>query len=295
MPGGCSGTDDLGQVSTPHIVDPKNPGAVDEIIYLGDFWDEIGIRAHKTEIIKLNKEIGRLFERAYRYLRAAKALYDDWEAANLEGMNFGLANQIADRIIYGLLDEEPVSETVGKDRHLFASAITPDGMVNYLDTIIEPCGRKYIIEGGPGTGKSTLLCKVARAALERGFDAELYHCPLNPEKIEHVVIPELSVALTKSIEPHTYTPAAEDIIVDMNECLDPGVVDKNASIVEESQRLFEELFDSAIKFISRAKGMHDLMESYYTPYMDFAGIEALRRKTLQRILHYADEAAAGLV
>jgi hypothetical protein len=28
-------------------VDPKNPGAVDEIINLGDFWDEEGIRKNK--------------------------------------------------------------------------------------------------------------------------------------------------------------------------------------------------------------------------------------------------------
>ena len=26
--------------TAPHIVDPKNPGAVDEIINLGDYWDE---------------------------------------------------------------------------------------------------------------------------------------------------------------------------------------------------------------------------------------------------------------
>lgn len=30
--------------TAPHVVDPKNPGAVDEIINLGDFWDEEGIR-----------------------------------------------------------------------------------------------------------------------------------------------------------------------------------------------------------------------------------------------------------
>jgi len=27
---------------------------------------------------------------------------------------------------------------------------------------------------------------VAQAALERGYDVELYHCPLNPEKVEQV-------------------------------------------------------------------------------------------------------------
>ncbi|WP_073166815.1 hypothetical protein [Desulfofundulus australicus] len=51
-------------VTTPHVVDPKNPGAVDEIVHLGDHWNEEGLRAHKKEILALNQEIGRLFKRA---------------------------------------------------------------------------------------------------------------------------------------------------------------------------------------------------------------------------------------
>lgn len=277
--------------TAPHVVDPKNPGAVDEIIHLGDYWSESGLRAHKREIMEANREIAGLFARAYRFLRAAKAAYEDWEAINTAGMDFGLANQKADGIIHEILNDIPISARVGRSRHLFASAITPDGMVNYLDTIVTPCPRKYIIEGDPGTGKSTLLHKVARAAIERGFDVELYHCPLNPEKVEHVVIPGFGVALTKSIEPHTYLPAPEDIIVDLNECLDPGVLKKHAAAIDEDRRLFEELFAVAISTIGKAKAVHDLMESYYTPYMDFARIEALRVRTLHRILDYAEEVA----
>ncbi|HHY47889.1 MAG TPA: hypothetical protein GX506_11395 [Firmicutes bacterium] len=280
--------------TAPHILDPRNPGAVDEIIHLGDYWDEVKLRSYKDEIIRANAEISSFFSRAYRFLRAAKAVYDDWEAANLEGMDFGLANQKTDAIIRALFHDIPSSAKVGRERHLFASAITPDGMMNYLDTIVGPCKKKYIIEGDPGTGKSTLLQKVARAAVERGFDIEVYHCPLNPEKIEHVVIPQHEVALTKSIEPHTYTPAPEDTIIDLNECLSPRVTARNAEIIAEDKRIFELLFNKAIQFIGLAKAVHDRMESYYTPSMNFQGISALRERTLARILAYASEAGAKI-
>lgn len=46
--------------TSPHLVDPKNPGAVDEILNLGDFWDEGGIREKRDEILAVNKEISRL-------------------------------------------------------------------------------------------------------------------------------------------------------------------------------------------------------------------------------------------
>ena len=43
--------------TAPHVVDPRNPGAVDEIINLGDFWDEEGIKKNKDFILKCGKDI----------------------------------------------------------------------------------------------------------------------------------------------------------------------------------------------------------------------------------------------
>jgi len=275
--------------TAPHIVDPKNPGCVGEIVHLGDFWDEEGIRAHKKEILDLNSEVSSLFQRAYRFLKAAKSVYDDWEACNQEAMLFGRANRKAALIIDELLGSRPVALQVGRDRHLFASAITPDGLVNYLETIVGPCSKRYVIDGRPGTGKSTLLRKVAAAAMERGFDVEMYHCPLNPERVEHVVIPRLGVALTKSIEPHVYQGKPGDERHDMDECLNQRVLEKYQGIVQENAEVFEDLFQRAIRFIGAAKVMHDLMETYYVPHMDFNGIHNLGENILKRVLKYAGE------
>lgn len=63
--------------TAPHVVDPKNQGAVDEIIHLGNHWNEKALRANKKKIIACNREIGRLFKRAYAYLAAAKIFLDE--------------------------------------------------------------------------------------------------------------------------------------------------------------------------------------------------------------------------
>ncbi|MGI6604017.1 MAG: hypothetical protein GX062_08295 [Firmicutes bacterium] len=276
--------------TAPHVVDPKTPGAVDEIVHFGQYWDEEKIRAHKGEIMACNREISRRYARAYRFLKAARLIYEDWEQANIEGMNFGLANQKADAIIREILDDIPVTAQVGCDRHLFARAITPDGMVDHLETVIGPCERKYVIVGKPGTGKSVLIEKVGRAALERGFFVEMYHCPLNPNKVEHVVIPQLNVALTKSIEPHLYVAGPQDVIVNMDEGLDPAVEKKYTGLVQEDKEMFFSLFERAISFIGEAKVLHDKVETYYAPYMDFEALARLREHTLERVLGYAKEA-----
>lgn len=274
--------------TAPHIVDPKNPGCVDEIIHLGDYWDEDGIRLNKQEILTTNREVGRSFERAYRFLKSAQIVYDDWERANQEAMDYGKANKIAADLVDKVFLRE-VSTKMGKERHLFASAITPEGMMNYLDTIVGPCDQRYIIEGRPGTGKSTLLNKIANAAVERGYNVEMYHCALNPEKVEHVLIPELSVAFAKSIEPHVYVSQIGDEVIDMDHCLKPEILEKYEVLVTENEKIFNSLFSRAIKFISKAKMTHDLMETYYIPNMDFEAVSHLWEKTLDRIIGYAEE------
>ncbi|MEX0974065.1 MAG: PRK06851 family protein [Bacillota bacterium] len=273
----------------PHVVDPKTPGAVDEIIWLGEFWDEDAVRAQKKGILEAQKGVESVFNRAYRYLRAAQVIYEDWEATNVESLDIGQTNILAQTIINDNLGAIPVSSNPGMERRLFASAITPDGMVNYLNTIVAHCTKRYVIEGDPGTGKSVLLEKVKRAALDRGFFTEVYYCPLHPDKVEHLVVPDLRLALTKSIEPHAYVPGPNDIIIDMNACRNDDILKAHQPQVNRAREEFDRLFNLAIFYIGQAKQYHDAMERFYAPNMDFAGIDRLRKRTLERILGYAEE------
>jgi hypothetical protein len=64
---------------------------------------------------------------------------------------------------------DPGLEDARRERKLFASAITPDGMVNYLNTIVAPCTRRYSIEETQGPEKSTLIEKVKAAAWREAY------------------------------------------------------------------------------------------------------------------------------
>ncbi|NLP18889.1 MAG: hypothetical protein GX376_07335 [Firmicutes bacterium] len=277
----------------PHMVDPKYPGALEEIVYLGEYWDSSQIKPHKKKIMELTRGSSRMYKRGYRFLKAAQLVYRDWEEANMEAMDFAYANQQTHRVIEEVLGDIPISSRQGRGRHLFARAITPAGMLNHVDTIIGPCNRKYAIEGEPGTGKSTLIKKVANAALERGFAVEMYHCPLNPEKVEHIVIGELNVALTKSIEPHRYFPGKDDVVINLSEGLDGKKTAKYATLIEEDREMFFILFNQGIKFIGRAKEHHDQLETYYTPHMNFAAIAQRREDILSEILAYSEQIKGG--
>lgn len=277
--------------TAPHIVDPRNPGAVDEIIHLGDHWNEAGLRAHKREIVALNREIKRLFNRAYAYLEAAnlflnevRTYYRDTGALDIAAL---------DRLVLDLIHEifvpEPRLDKSSRIRRLFATAITPDGPVSHLETIVGHLKKRYILTGDDGTGKGTIVNRLLDAAQMRGYDVEAYHCALDPMRVDHIVLPELGVAVINNVEPHFYAAQEGDTVIDTGQLVDVGVDSFFGEERNVARFMYRRCLEQAVRFINRAKKRHDEMESYYIPNMNFADIEARRQLVANRILEIAAE------
>lgn len=275
--------------TSPHVVDPRNPGAVDEILHLGDFWDEAGMRRGRSEILTLNREVGRSFARAYRYIKAAKVIHEDLEAVYSDAVDWGRVNQIAADLIEAIFERKPIASKPGKVRRLFISAITPEGFRNFLPGLAEIAPTVYAVEGAPGTGKATLLAKMAKTAEELGIDCEAFCCAFDPYKIEHLLLPSLGVLITTAVPPHRLDPSQVSFIVNLNQCVDLAKTIPQNAALETAKAQVENLLEQGIASISQAKAAHDRMEEYYIPHMNFAAINELRCRTEERILRYAAE------
>ncbi len=102
-------------------------------------------------------------------------------------------------------------------KRMFPGGNTSEGFVSYYDYIIEnDANRIFVVKGGPGTGKSSMMKKVAKEMLERGYDVEYHHCSSDNNSIDGIVIPQLKVAMIDGTAPHVVDPkhpgAVDEII-----------------------------------------------------------------------------------
>ena len=274
--------------TSPHITDPVTPGAVDKIVNLGEFWDEDAIAVNKSEIIDLNEETSRWYRIAYNYLSAAKSVYRSLEEIYNDASEDSEIYKVVADIVgseYGDLD---ISLKPGKRKKFFASAITGDGVVNYITSLLGDMKRVYMIDSPVGYSNSSFMEIVTEGAIYRGLDVEAYYCPMCPEeKIEHIVIPELKTAFVTMNRYHDIQPweipapdesGQEIILIDMEDYMNILNIGKNSELIQSLNEEYDILLNKSVKHLSLARDTHLMVEKMYIPNMNFTQLSDMRDK-----------------
>lgn len=270
--------------TAPHVVDPQNPGAVDEILNMGQHWNEEGFKKYRIDLVKTNKEIKNSFERAYKFIGAAKLIHDDWSNYNKKSLDYSKLAALEEDLKCKILSKYDVT-SLGDERHLFATAFTPNGIVTFIDNLCEDCEKTYVLNGGPGTGKTQILNYIYKEALKRGFFVEIYHDPLIPERIEHIIIPELKTAVITSNEVNNKK--FNGIQIFMENFVNHTLIDKDE--IEKDKDNFYNLINKGLSIIASSKKLHDDLEKYYIENMSFKDIDKTHEALINRLLKYEKE------
>ena len=90
----------------------------------------------------------------------------------------------------------------------YLGANSPGGFYSLYDELLRPEDARsiYILKGGPGCGKSSLMRRVGAAMEEHGLDVEYIVCSGDPDSLDAVVIPTLKTALVDGTAPHGTAP-----------------------------------------------------------------------------------------
>jgi len=260
----------------PHVMEPKLPGCRDELVNLGAFWSKNALASQREAIEAVGREKAAHFAAAFRYFAAALAVEEN-TAARRRGEAVTCGSEL-EEILKQVHWARQGRGQPSRARHLFASALTPEGYVSGIGTLSAGL-RRYILVGPPGCGQAERLALILAQAELSGFAVEAFHYPLDPQRLQHLLIPELNLAVLSETALETLPPELEGERIACCRQQENRAEDRDTS-------LFRELVDLGIAELQRAQSTHQVVEQLYTAFMDFAAVDRLREQMLAEILSY---------
>ena len=139
----------------------------------------------------------------------------------------------------------------------YLGANSPNGFISkFSHSFLADKGwRSYIIKGGPGTGKSTLLKSVANHFLRLGARIHLCPCSSDPLSLDAVILCDLKTVLLDGTAPHVVEPqfpGACEEIVNLGECWNSAPLQLHRDEIIELTLKNKDCHASASRYLAAA-------------------------------------------
>lgn len=136
---------------------------------------------------------------------------------------------------------------MSKQRY-FLGGTSPEGFKSkFIDLIKDPKYYTYVLKGGPGTGKSTLMKKIAEEF--EGCNISVFYCSSDTRSLDAVVIEDKGVIVVDGTAPHVFEtiyPAAFQDLINLGDCW-------NRKEIEKHKDALRYTFDENQKYHARTK------------------------------------------
>jgi len=262
--------------SLAYPIDPRYPGLTGDIIYMGDYWDKHLIQQYGQKIMELCDDQEQHRHQAAAALNSAAAVKETVKQQAAAYLDLGKMHQLIDHLAQEIL------ASYQAEKHYFASAVTAEGMINYMDEISSSCKKRYVFQGPAGSGKSTVMMDLAARARAKGYSLEYYHCGLEADSMQMIIILDLQIAL---IDAGLLELAVKpwDVVIDMSQCLADYDEGKLIHEVSEPLRVYETLMLEAQQELEQAHRCLKDLKKIYSLAMDFESLDCKRQQVQEEI------------
>jgi len=153
----------------------------------------------------------------------------------------------------------------GRERYIFPGGNTPWGFYSFYNQMMnwDIAWQIYIIKGGPGTGKSGIIKKIAKAAANEGYDTELMRCSGDINSLDGVIIPALKVSVIDGTSPHVVDaalPGVRDHIISLGDYWDQEGIQKNKSKIQQLKNEISHHYRKAYNYLAAARTIRNNMD-----------------------------------
>ena len=250
----------------PHVSEPRFPGAREEIINLGQFWNSDLLKKQQNEIIALSERKSAEYKSAYTFLRSV---------GNLRAVSQGLLD--------GSIKKEKMRAAV---QRLLKDL--PSGELTYIPAILDSVsmsGRKsfdtfyknakqiYIVTDYYGVDE-LILCEIFEQLKNHRVKARVSFDPICPEYVDGIFLEDEKIAFlterNSNYKENSDPNGEKDIIrINSKRFADMESLRDVRSELRYTANLAKSSLDGALHALSKAKIYHFLLEDIYGKAMDW--------------------------
>lgn len=267
--------------TAPHTLDPGAPGAAQEVVSLYHTMDVEALKANQCEILDLFRTCAYYQERASRTLSSAASLLLDSRRTAASAVDFTKVRLYAGRLGKRLIPSK--GEGKGKENIRLLSAVTPQGILTYRDTVPALADQILVLQDEYGAVSRVILEHLRKQAIESGWDVIACWCPTAPEdKLEHLFIPELSLAILTSNSWHPMEfPGQKNILT--RRFMDLSVLASSRARLRFNKKAAAQLLEQTSELQRQALETHNKLEEYYRSAIDFSLVDLARDSLIHRL------------
>ncbi|HCF49750.1 MAG TPA: hypothetical protein DER60_05680 [Syntrophomonas sp.] len=263
--------------SSPVSIEPHYPHISGDVINLGDYLDTALIKEQARQIIKHIDQWELSNRQAEMHLQSAALAKQELKKSAAAHLNM--------QQLYSLVEQIYSEATLPRpgERHFFASAMTAEGYIDYVEEISSDCKQRFVLTGPAGSGKSTILAEIARKAKQQGNSVEYYYCGLEADSLLMIIPPAFSTAvidgggLQLNLKPW-------DKVINTEAVLDDFEILKEAQVSSLANHNYEELLSKAQEKLEEAYRELKALKHLYASKMNFQALNQRRMALLEELI-----------
>lgn len=272
----------LADGTAPHVMDPAYTGATGHYIDLGRGYDRKALFPLRRQVVDAVGAYKACYPSAYHCIRGA-------QESRRRGFHTLHSDETLTKTVKraeGILARELKTNrpSPGRRARRFLSGVTCQGRIVLTDSVRALADHGYVIQDDCGLA-GLLLSHLETRFLESGYDVISCPLPEQPSRLEHLLVPDLSLAFVSgSGKLEGFRSIRTESLVEKN------LWQEGKSFLRLSNRVAEGLLAEGIEHLAQAKAYHDQLEALYRPYVDFSWAEEMTARTIEEILALPDVA-----
>lgn len=179
--------------------------------------------------------------------------------------------------------------------YVFTSGFTAQGYYSYLPDLLNSIERVILLQGAPGSGRSTFIKSIGLNLAERGYRVQFWPSPLDASYIEGVYIQQLkTIIINGDATENTNIGAHPGIMIhniDLRDCYNFRELDRFQEEIALLTDQLEVIMGGVKSSLEVAQEGHKKLANSYERLLNAGKLQALSRQLITRILGNVNQAA----